>query len=536
MVIRTLLTLVLLAAVTGAGATISARVEPEQPRLGESLRLVIEVTGSAEPDTAPLARDFELVGHSRTAQIAVVDGRMQRSTVHVYNLLPRRAGRVVVPALTVGGERTRPIPLTIGTDAATPPDDLRLEVTVSPRRPWVQGEMLLKVRILRRIDIANASLSEPTTDGDALIRLVGRDRAFTAQRDGVPWRGIERVYAVFPQASGPLTIAPFTLTTQVVSGAGSLFDPFSRHITTRRIESTATSVHVRPRPPGAPVPWLPARRLVLREAWSQAAPELRAGEPVTRTVAIIAEGLTAAQLPDLAVEAPPGVRVYPEPARTRDQEAEDGVLGVRQQRFVFIPTREGAFELPAIRVRWWDTQAGAVRTATLPPRRLSVLAADGSVTARAPPTGGATAPTAAETATAHRPPAVARTAAFALLVAAGLGATVWWWRRRPPRLAQLRRLARRGQWQALADALAAWARAQTPPIPTLTALAARCDADGRAALSALQARRFAPAGSTVEMDGTQLWQCLEPSLRALGRGARRRRQRPAALAPLYLHR
>jgi hypothetical protein len=48
------------------------------------------------------------------------------------------------------------------------------------------------------------------------------------------------------------------------------------------------------------------------------------------------------------------------------------------RRFSLVPARAGATRLPGLRIDWWDVEADATRTATLPPMSWSVAAADGT--------------------------------------------------------------------------------------------------------------------------------------------------------------
>ena len=58
----------------------------------------------------------------------------------------------------------------------------------------------------------------------------------------------------------------------------------------------ARQIRIRPAPADTQVqPWLPAQQLTLEEAWSASPEQLELGQPLTRTLALIADGLTAAR-------------------------------------------------------------------------------------------------------------------------------------------------------------------------------------------------------------------------------------------------
>ncbi|HEX4024960.1 MAG TPA: hypothetical protein VHX52_09700 [Steroidobacteraceae bacterium] len=68
-----------------------------------------------------------------------------------------------------------------------------------------------------------------------------------------------------------------------------------------RLHGDPIVLNVRPRPAGANTAyWLPATRVMLTSQWSPAPLRVHAGDPVTVQLHLQAQGLTAAQLPDLS--------------------------------------------------------------------------------------------------------------------------------------------------------------------------------------------------------------------------------------------
>jgi len=120
---------------------------------------------------------------------------------------------------------------------------------------------------------------------------------------------------------------------------------------------------------------LPARDLKLSDSWSPAKPEFRVGEPVTRTITMQAQGLSAAQLPELALGDLPEVKFYPDQPVTQDDDDGEWITGTRQQKIAMVPAKAGDYVLPEVVVHWWDTEADRERVAKLPARSITVLPA-----------------------------------------------------------------------------------------------------------------------------------------------------------------
>ena len=524
---------------------LEASVDRFRVNLGDSLQLTLRSSGTVDPaevDLAPLTRDFDILQRSTRSSTRVVNGRTTRERTLELELTPLREGTLAIPPLAAGGERTAP--LTIEVAPAPAPGDPDAEVLFSAEVDrtgvYVQQQLLLTLRIQQAIALDDRSVTELAVDG-AFVKPLGQN-SFQRNDGNRRWLVHELRYALFPEESGTLTIPAQTFTGRVRQGSRSLFDRRSGPRLTRRTEPLR--IDVRPQPAAFPGDsWLPAEALTLEESWSQPPEALATGESVTRTVTVTGSGLQGAQLPPLRFEAQPGLKYYPDQPQIEDAEGAGGVVGVRTDSAAIVPVAPGTYELPAIRIPWWDTAADRLRYATLPGRRLQVAAgaaADASADGAAPDAvAGAAAPRAAA---AGWWPVLAAVFAAGWLATGGL----WWWygrRRRSPQPETAADPREAAAWKALRAAmarrepapcrqyLAAWLRTlpQAPAGASLRATAASLDApelaaaieDLDGALFAREPGRWNPAS-------------LERAAQALRR--RRRETRgdgAAALPPLY---
>ena len=556
--LATLLFLPLLAA-----NEVSVRVEPDPPPANESFSLIFEIGGAVddEPDFKPLERDFRVLGRNQQTSIRLINGHQQRSTTWTLSVLPKHGAPLVVPAIAFGDLKTAPLQLALASApaAGTPPDDgLLLEAEATPEQPYVQQEVRYTVRLWRRYEISNASLSEPAFSGDAVVKPLEEERRFEKTRNGQRYEVVEKRFAVYPQKSGPLTIKPAEVTAQVVKRNFSLFDNFSQAVATRRVVSNEVALDVKPVPASFPSgkPWLPARALSLQDEWVPDTRRAKLGEPITRTLTVWADGLTAGQLPPLAVAPPEGWKAYPERPQTNDQQQDGGFHGVLAQKSALIPQRPGEAELPALEVPWWNTTEDRLETARLPPLRLEAEAVPGQVATVQPP---APAPEPAANAAPVAPPAAAEAPAVSSALApsalpwhwlAALAMAGWvftallYWRRGPnvpapgvmptnTRHGEALALAcRQGDPAAVERALLAWARDEWPANPprSLSALAGRVPDTLAAQVSHLDAARYAKAARPFEASLLlQAWQAARSAK------APRRTAAATVLPKLYPH-
>lgn len=368
-------------------ADITMRTDGDPVGLSESFQIVFEARGAGydDPDFSPLERDFQVISTSQSSRLSIVNGKTSSTKTWTLTVLARRAGRLDIPSIAFGRDRSPAGRVDVTLNATAPragrdagSNEVYLEVEARPLEPYVQQQILYKVRLFRAYPTANASLSEPKMEqGNAVIERVGEDAVYETHVNGRPYQVVERRYAIYPQASGALKIGPLAFRAQS-GGPFNLFDPFARRPENIERQSAPVELKVRAKPAGMDSgAWLPARDLLLTSSWSMDPPEFRVGAPITRTVTITASGLTASQLPELPAWAPAGFKTYPDQPELADNRTPEGVNGTRVEKTAVIPARPGSYELPAIRVPWWNTRADKLEYAELPAQRIQVLPAEG---------------------------------------------------------------------------------------------------------------------------------------------------------------
>jgi BatD DUF11 like domain len=377
--------LVLLVLVCWAGsvaaATVQAVADRDRIASGESLQLQLRVSGSpdGEPDLSRLEQSWEILGRSQSSQMQIINGNYSRSLVYTLTLLPRAAGALTIPAICFAKDCSLPLPIEVSKtpdkSAGTAPE-LLLESGITPQQVVSQGQLLFKVRLLRRVDLLNGQLSEPKPTGvTAVVKKLGDDRSYETRRDGRLYQVIERDYAIYPQGSGELQIPALQFDGTIASGR-SRFNAFGQPGRRVRRNSQPLTVEVASTPADlGQRPWIPATALSLLDDWQDNPPQLTVGEPATRTLRLSATGVPAAQLPELKLKLPEDFKSYPDQPQRDDQLSGDGITGVLEQKIALVPTRPGRLTLPALDLDWWDVTAGRWRRAHLAELQLEVAPA-----------------------------------------------------------------------------------------------------------------------------------------------------------------
>jgi len=113
--------------------------------------------------------------------------------------------------------------------------------------------------------------------------------------------------------------------------------------------------------------------LVIEEMWQPDPPLFRVGEPVTRTVAIFANGAFGNQIPEISFVYPAAIKGYADQPVIETEKTSKGLKGMRKEKWALIPNQSGKIKLPGTSVSWWDVSRNELRTAVIPSKIINVL-------------------------------------------------------------------------------------------------------------------------------------------------------------------
>jgi len=418
-----------------AFATVVARVDRADIELNESftLEVISDTNIEMQPDVSILDEDFYVGQGSQLSNTTIVNGQIRRSKTWTFVLMPKSAGQLTIPSISIGSERSDPLTITVSEPSYAPPGVADVFVTseVDFDETYVQAQVLLTVKIYRAVATRQPALREPVITGvETLSELAGDDRSYEAIIDDTAYQVVERVYALYPQESGEIEISPARFEARVLREG---------RITGRKVyESEPQSITVLPvpAPPAdyADAAWLPARSLQLFEDWSARTDEIQAGEPLTRHVTTSVLGQLETQIPALDPPSVAGINIYPDKPELSRRVESGGIRGVRKDQYALIATGEGSVVLPALEVPWWNIATGEWQVARLPERSIKILPSGEP----APPEPEAATTVPAEenseyVATTAAPDRFWRSVSELLAAVWLVTLLAWWWSSRPKR-------------------------------------------------------------------------------------------------------
>jgi hypothetical protein len=382
--------------------------------IDDSFHLIYEADGNVddEPDFSPLSQDFDVLSSSQSTNMRLINGNYSLKKSWDLSVIAKQTGTFTIPSVKFGNDLSPAIQVTVHENTATNnlapnsqspnssspnnqgtiPAAIFLENSLDKKETWVQAQLIYTIRLLRNVSVIGGSLTEApeTNDPDAIIHKISED-SYQTTRDNIRYDVFERRYAIFPQKSGTLKIHPMTFEGRInARQSRSLFDQFRMSGQLKRLRSKTLEATVNAAPLSINLQdWLPANDIQLVEEWSDDIQQIKTGEPITRTITIIADGLSGLQLPDLDIEEINNIKQYPDKPVVEDRKSTStkGITGMKQIKIAMIPASAGNYTLPEIKLSWWNTTSNKKETAVIPEKKITVT---GSATSTAIPAQPAT--------------------------------------------------------------------------------------------------------------------------------------------------
>ncbi len=379
----TLLTLLTISHMTFALTKITASVDDNPMMSNESIVLTVIADDNVERDnldTTPLLKDFIIARTEVSSQTSIVNFKTSRTTRWQIVLIPKQTGNIIIPALSVDNHYSKAISLQVieqSKAASFQKRDIFITAELSANDIYVQQLVTLTIKLHIGVQLQRGSLTEPSLT-NATIEQIGKDIESDGIVNGKRYRLIERTYAITPEQSGELTLNTpmFSGDVMVQSTRRSGFLNFGETKPINILGEKLT-LNVRPIPDSYPLnansSWLPSELLTLHEEWQPDSSMFKVGEPITRTIMLTAAGLDKSQLPEITMNAPNGLKIYPDQAELNSNLTKERLISQKRQNFALVASQAGEYTLPKISISWWNTVTNKYQQAELPEQVITVL-------------------------------------------------------------------------------------------------------------------------------------------------------------------
>ena len=319
-----------------------------------------------------LKKDFDVLGvrPQSSSSTSIVNGKVikQQSTEWKISLAAKRQGKLTIPSFNINGDLSQEVIIDVNdNNNVAAAQELQISVSTDSDSAYEAQQLILILELSAAQGLSGLSLSEFDIDG-AEIKELGQQSDQSID-NGVIRNLITVRFAVFPTGPGVITIPEIRLT--AIKGRQRNFfgDVGGKQVLAR---STAFNVNVKAKD-NTYSPWFPAKEVVIDSAWSGDTNAVVAGEPITRTLTISALGQEGSAIPPLQRSAENGYKSYKDQVNIDDKLTYKGFIGQRVESEAIVVSNSGKLTLPAITMKWWDTQNGVWQEAVVPEQTLTVL-------------------------------------------------------------------------------------------------------------------------------------------------------------------
>lgn len=367
----------LLGIATATAAEFKATVDRKQLSQEEHILFTLELINSdtrlraegVKPnvDLSLLSDDFTLSRPTADNRYNIHQGRGRSSSTITVTLFPRHAGKLTIPQFEVDGLRTKPITVVVTPRSTTAPPELFVRSGSSKSSVWVNEQLVVYLDLYHRVTLDKASLGDNLETEPTQIELLPHWKLEQAGRienfQGFDYE-VERIaWAIFPQNSGTLTVQlPDVWAVSQSAGEEK-----------QRLEHQRLTIDVKALPAGVPAdiiigkPELEQTRLPLQTKQHQ----------LTSWTVTIKAPVAVTSLPEQlpGITLPEGLRLYPDSARRDTALNNSGIIDRADYVLSVIPLKSGDFELPPVRVPYFDPELGQSDYVELPGQSISITPA-----------------------------------------------------------------------------------------------------------------------------------------------------------------
>lgn len=373
---------------------------------GETFLLTLETDDDKSkqtPDLSVLDKDFKVYSVGNAFQSSYVNGVTSHSRQWQIVLMPKREGKIEIPAIKYGNEISNPIQLTVVSSSLAKQiekgnniPEIAVDAEIDNKNPFVQQQIIYTYKLY---DSGGLYGDAPSIldDGsnDWIVKGLGEPIINRRIINGKTLREIKFKYALFPQKSGKLKTPEIifkgyyvTENTQNKNAFERIFNQGFVNMDFLGMFATRNPVTLKADPIIVDVKsipetsnkswWLPASKVSLTAEWNDKNPVFRVGEAIGISVYLKAIGVIENQLPDIKFNEIDGVKQYPEKPITMGSKNNDNIIAIKKFSNVFIPEKPGKIIIPELSVSWYNVKSGQLEKAILPAQTIMVLPASGS--------------------------------------------------------------------------------------------------------------------------------------------------------------
>ena len=363
------------AAPAAAEISVTLRLDRREATLVDTIQMEVGVSGSRNSDAKPVVQGLEkfLVSQGGTSsRVEVINGRINAGLAYTFFIQPQKIGTFEIgPAeIKVNGKIFKSNSAKLVVKASDKKSDsdrgpVFIEASLTSPEAYIEEQVIYTLKLYRRVRVNNLSLGLPQVE-QLVIKQLGEPKEYQSTLEGIPYQVLEIRYSLSASKEGEYVIGPSKMNMNVRRRRSqSLFDdffkdpfsqsPFSSFSTGRPLTVATSPMELKVLP--LPEEKKPADYSGLVgnfEMESRLNPNrLKTGESATLTVEISGKG-NIHRIPDIELPDLPFARAYGDQPLLESEPGEDGIGGRKTMKWALVPQESGQFEIPVLRLSYFN--------------------------------------------------------------------------------------------------------------------------------------------------------------------------------------
>ena len=354
-------------------AEFSASVDRKQLLLQEHVVLTLSLVNSdtrlrAEGispniDLSVLTKEFDIGTPHVENRYNIYRGQGRSTSALSVDLFPRRAGRLTIPAFTIDGLSTAPITIVAHPLPSGSLPEIFSKAGVSAHSVWQRQQVVAWLDVYHRIELKTASIGEYIETEPMAIELMEHQDLPQSERKetvgGVAY-GVTRIaWALFPKQSGTLTVHLPDVWAVTADGRKLRLPHQQQRVEVKALPAEVSADIAVGTPILTQTTPSPAPTVNNISTWT-----ITVRGPFSRFA--LPDTLPLAAMPD-------HIKVYSDHGQRNTETVTSGLTSVVSYTLSALPQDGGTFQLPPLRIPYFDTARGAMAVSELPGARFTVL-------------------------------------------------------------------------------------------------------------------------------------------------------------------
>ena len=169
--------------------------------------------------------------------------------------------------------------------------------------------------------------------------------------NNIKYAGLEFFFLIYPYASGSYEFPEVTINVETPP----IGDYKGQQIAVKTQPKEFNVLEIPEDFKGAQ--WFMAKNVRISDQWDKTLDDIKVGDIFERKITVAAAGTLPAFIPELELDKTEFATIYHKTPELKDNRTNHDVNGVRVEKNLYLFEKEGKYQIPSVRVEWWNPYA-----------------------------------------------------------------------------------------------------------------------------------------------------------------------------------